>query len=158
LERLTGSLAFGALPRLVMFAAANNAEGDNEPERIMVRVKSNIGPRGGGFGYHIDMALLLEQPDIEATRIVWGFPLVGTARELLANAEGEQEGGKLPKLERAKRILAAILAKGERPQQEVMNAALAEGISEKTLRRAAKEINIVKRKDKALDGGWLWSL
>jgi putative DNA primase/helicase len=42
LERLTGSLAFGALPRLVMFAAKNNAEGDDEPERIMIRVKSNI--------------------------------------------------------------------------------------------------------------------
>jgi hypothetical protein len=34
----------------------------------MVRIKSNIGPRGGGFGYHIDMAPLLENPAIEATR------------------------------------------------------------------------------------------
>ena len=37
-----------------MFTAINSAEGDNEPERIMVRVKSNIGPSGGGFGYRID--------------------------------------------------------------------------------------------------------
>jgi hypothetical protein len=53
-----------------MFAAKNNAEGDGEAERIMIRVKSNIGPSGGGFGYHIDMAPLHEQPDVEATRIV----------------------------------------------------------------------------------------
>jgi putative DNA primase/helicase len=52
LERINGSGAFGALPRLVMGAAKNEAEGDGEPERIMVRVKSNIGPSGGGFGHH----------------------------------------------------------------------------------------------------------
>jgi AAA domain len=34
LERLNGSLAFGALPRLVMGAAKNSAIGDDEPERI----------------------------------------------------------------------------------------------------------------------------
>ena len=51
LERLNGSVAFGALPRLVMGAAKNQAEGDDEPERIMVRIKSNIGPGGGGYGY-----------------------------------------------------------------------------------------------------------
>jgi len=157
LERLTGSLAFGALPRLVTFAASNNAEGDNEPERIMVRVKSNIGPRGGGFGYHIDMARLYEYPDVEATRIVWEYPLEGTARELLEQAEGEQDG-KIPKLERAKRFLTALLAKGERPQKDVVDAAIAEGISEITLRRAAKEERVIKRKDKAIDGGWFWAL
>src|SRR5215469_14964926 len=84
-----GLARFGALPRLDMFTAINSAEGDNEPERIMVRVKSNIGPSGGGFGYRIDSAPLLEHPDIEATRIVWELPLEGSARELLAKAENE---------------------------------------------------------------------
>jgi hypothetical protein len=90
LERLIGSVAFGALPRLVMFAAKNNAEGNDEPELVMIRIKSNIGPSGGGFGYHIDVAPLLERPDVEATRIVWESPLEGTTRELLADAEGEE--------------------------------------------------------------------
>ena len=75
-----------------MGAAKNFAIGDNEPERIFVRVKSNIGLSGGGFGYHIDAATLHEQPDIEATRIVWEYPLEGSARELLAKAEGDQDG------------------------------------------------------------------
>ena len=44
LERINGSGAFGALPRLVMGAAKNEAEGgEDKPERIMVRIKSNIG-------------------------------------------------------------------------------------------------------------------
>jgi putative DNA primase/helicase len=62
LERINGSGAFGALPRLVMGAAKNEAEGDDKPERIMVRIKSNIGPSDGGFGYHIDTATLVESP------------------------------------------------------------------------------------------------
>jgi putative DNA primase/helicase len=59
LERVTGTLAYGAVPRIVLLAAENKATGDNEPERIMVRAKNNIGPKGGGFGYHIDTAPLL---------------------------------------------------------------------------------------------------
>lgn len=156
LERLTGSLAFGALPHLVMFAAKNNAEGDGEPERIMIRVKSNIGPSGGGFGYHINMAHLHEQPDVEATRIVWELPLEGTARNLLNSADGEQDG-KITKLDEAKRFLRAALANGKRPQKEIFAAVLAEGISEGTLQRAAKGGEIGKAKD-GLDGGWFWWL
>jgi putative DNA primase/helicase len=49
LERVTGTLAYGAVPRIVMLAAENKAEGDGEPERIMVRAKNNIGPKDGGL-------------------------------------------------------------------------------------------------------------
>jgi putative DNA primase/helicase len=155
LERINGSGAFGQLPRVVLFAAKNDAEGDDEPERIMVRVKSNIGQSGGGFGYHIDAAPLIENPEITATRIVWENPLEGTARELLGNAE--EDSAKLPKLEKAKQFLQSYLANAERLQKEVQAAALAEGISGKTLWRASKEMNIGKRKEGS-GGGWLWSL
>ena len=154
LERLNGSLAFGALPRLVMGAAKNEAEGDDQPERIMVRIKSNIGPSGGGFGYHIDAATLHEHPDIEATRVVWEYPLEGTARELLDAAEGDQNG-KLPKLDRAKRFLTEFLANTKRQAEDVENAAKDAGISERTLRRAAKEMNVHKFREK--DRSW-WQL
>jgi putative DNA primase/helicase len=49
-DRITGSLAFGALPR-VLFGAAKPA--DQETKRRFVRVASNIGPDGGGFEYAI---------------------------------------------------------------------------------------------------------
>lgn len=154
LERINGSGAFGALPRLVMGAAKNEAEGDDQPERIMVRIKSNIGPTGGGFGYHIDMAPLFEKPDIEATRIVWELPLEGTARELLAEAETHDENGKTPKIEWATVFLKSALGKGERPQREVMAEAKAAGIPEITIRRAAKT-TVGKRKTAH---EWLWWL
>jgi putative DNA primase/helicase len=152
LERINGSGAFGALPRLVMGAAKNEADGDGEPERIMVRIKSNIGPSGGGFGYHIDTARLLEQPDIEATRIVWELPLEGTARELLAEAECLDEDPKASKVAEAKYFLKIALEKGERLQREIMAEAEAAGISERTLRRAAK--GMVGKRKAAM--GWYW--
>jgi putative DNA primase/helicase len=154
LERLNGSGAFGALPRLVMGAAKNNAEGDGEPERIMVRIKSNIGPSGGGFGYHIDMATLHENPAIEATRIVWEHALEGTALELLNAADGET--AKVSKFDEAKRFLRAALSKGERPQKEVEAEALVQGISVATLKRASQDGEVGKRKDGF--SCWFWWL
>jgi putative DNA primase/helicase len=156
LERLNGSLAFGALPRLVMGAAKNSAIGDDEPERIFVRVKSNIGPSGGGYGYHIDMATLHEQPDIEATRIVWEHPLEGTARELLAEAEGGQDE-KATKLDQAKNFLRTTLAKEAKRQTEIRASAKDEGISWATLKRASEDGEVIKRKN-GMDEGWWWSL
>ena len=156
LEQLNGSGAFGALPRLVMGAAKNSAIGDDEPEQIMVRIKSNIGPSGGGFGYHIDTANLYENPAIEATRIVWESPLEGSALELLNAAETEQDGN-VPKLDQAKSFLRETLAKGDRPQAEIQTAAKAANISWATLKRASEGGEIIKRKNGAA-GGWSWSI
>jgi hypothetical protein len=119
----------------------------------MVRIKSNIGPSGGGFGYHIDTAPLLERPDIEATRIVWEHPLEGTARELLAEAEGQDdEDDKTSKIAEAMVFLKTALEKGERLQREIMAEAKSNGIAEKTLRRAAK--TTTGKRKAAL--GWYW--
>src|SRR5206468_6547517 len=52
LERITGSVAFGALPRVVLVAAreADTLEGAL-PRRILARAKANNGPDDGGFYY-----------------------------------------------------------------------------------------------------------
>ena len=53
MERVTGSLAFGALARRVMMAVREQAE-DNQPgRRLLLRAKSNIGPDTGGFVYDL---------------------------------------------------------------------------------------------------------
>jgi putative DNA primase/helicase len=153
LERLAGSLAFGALPRIVMGAAKNEMDGEDQPERLMVRIKSNIGPSGGGFGYHIDAARLYERPDIEATRIVWEHEIEGSARALLAEAESrDEDDGKAPKVAEAIIFIRSALAGGERPAMEITEEAKKTGISERTLRRAMKG-TVGKRKG---ESGWFW--
>jgi putative DNA primase/helicase len=154
-ERITGSVAFGALARIVLVASKNAASNQSEAPRILVRAKSNIGPSGGGFGYDIEAATLYERPDIIATRITWHGPIEGSARELLAEAEGEQDTGGSKK-ERAERFLRAALAIGERPQKEIETEAKQEGISWGTLKRASEGGDITKHKDGL--GGWFWRL
>jgi putative DNA primase/helicase len=154
LERVTGTLAYGAVPRIVLLTSVNKAEGDGEPERIMVRVKNNIGPCDGGFGFHIDTATLLERPDIEATRVVWELPLDGTALELMNAAEGETV--KVSKLDEAKRFLREALAKGARPVKELQTEAETQNISWRTIKRASEDGEIGKRKDGF--AGWFWWL
>jgi putative DNA primase/helicase len=152
-ERVTGSVAFGALARIILLASKNTGEGG--APRILVRAKNNIGLSGGGFGYDIHAAPMYERPDIIATRIVWHDPIEGTARELLAEAEGEELGDGLSKKDQAARFLKTALANGERPQRDIEAAAKREGIAEHTLRRAAKDVT--KRKE-GLTGGWFWRL
>ena len=54
-ERVTGSIAFGAVARIVMCAAKVNGKDGSEAERrILARAKSNIGPDDGGFEYSIE--------------------------------------------------------------------------------------------------------
>jgi putative DNA primase/helicase len=156
-ERVTGSLAFGAVARVV-FAATKNKSGD--PERMFIMAKNNLAQTAGGFGYSIVGAPLQERPDIIASRIVWGEPLEGSARDLLAEAEddgkGAPEGAEVASLS-AQAFLRSALAVGERKQSEIAAEGAALGFSGDRLFRASKAMGVVKRKDGLL-GPWLWRL
>ncbi len=90
-ERVTGSLAFSALARVVLVAAKQPE--DQGGGRLLARAKSNLGPDGGGFAYTLQVSAVPGRPEIEATRVLWGAALEGTARELLGKAEAEPEAG-----------------------------------------------------------------
>jgi putative DNA primase/helicase len=152
IERVTGSLAFGALPRIVFAAAKTDETAEGDMLRIFVRAKSNIGPSGGGFGYDIDAAPLMERLDIIATRVVWLEPIEGTARDLLDAAGPQPEN---TKKENAEVFLLAVIPKGEkRLQTEIEEEAKANGISKATLRRAKVAAKV---KSTQAQGAWWWS-
>lgn len=66
IDRVTGSLAFGAAARIVMAAA----KGPNpEAPRRLARVKSNLGPDDGGFEYTLSRAPVPGH-DLHAQRVV----------------------------------------------------------------------------------------
>ena len=154
IDRVTGSLAFGAVARVV-FAATKNKSGD--PERMLIMAKNNLAPSVGGFGYSIVGGALQERPDIIASRIVWGEPLEGSARDLLAEAEDDgkaQDGGAANSVEA---FLRSVLATGERKQSDIAAKGAPLGFSKDKLFRASKELGVVKRKG-GLAEGWRWSL
>lgn len=80
LERVTGSIAFGALARIVLVTSKVTDENGNE-KRILVRAKSNNGPDGDGYYYHIEQTKLVGYEDISSSRITWSEYAEGTAQE-----------------------------------------------------------------------------
>jgi hypothetical protein len=151
-ERLTGSLAFGALARIVLVAAKEPNSGD----RLLLRAKSNIGPDGGGFRYDLEQIALPRHPELSASVVVWGEQVQGAARELLARADGEVDD-RAKQADAADRFLRLILAGGAVPTAEVFAKGEAAGIGERRLQRAADRIGVSKLKG-GMRGGWTWHL
>ena len=151
LDRVTGSLAFGAVPRLVM--ATGMATEQGIPSRL-VRAKSNIGPSGGGFEYTLEQVPIGPRKNIPGQRIVWGEPLEGHARGLLEEIETavSADGGKL---ESAKAWLVEFLGRGTAPVTLIKDAAKAKGHAWATVLRAKTDLKIESRKN-GLTGGWDW--
>ncbi len=160
-ERLTGSLAFGALARVVLVAAKHQEEGeDGRTVRLFCRAKSNIGPDDGGFEYDLHQAELKTHPGIFASSVLWGEAVEGAARELLATADATGDDGEGGTLADAKRFLFDLLADGPLPTKTIKADADGAGYSWATIRRAQKALGIEPVKEGGHFGAtrqqWLW--
>jgi len=154
-ERVVGSMAFGAVARVVMAAAKVKGQQDDEDRRILVRSKSNIGPDDGGFEYHLAQRELSAYPGVIASCIEFGASVEGTARELLAEAEVdsdiEGDSGDVDD------FLRGLLADGPASAKQVKVDADGAGYAWRTVQRAAQRMGIDRRKE-GMRGGWVWSL
>jgi putative DNA primase/helicase len=154
-ERVTGSLAFGALARVVL-ATAKVSEEDGGG-RILARAKNNLGPDAGGFTYDLEPLELPDHPGVQTTRVRWGAPLEGTARVLLGKAETVDDPDERSALEDAKAWLRHTLGLGALDGKELKRLARIEGIPERTLYRAAGALG-VDRKAQGFGKARLWSM
>jgi putative DNA primase/helicase len=161
IERVTGSIAFAALARLVLVAAKVKPEPGDEGEsrRVLLRAKSNIGPDDGGFAYALERVEVA--PQVEGQRVRWLDALQGTARELLAEAESEPESDEaVSTSDDAAGFLRDVL-KGtdSTPSKDAIRKMKAEGYTDKVIRRAREKLGvIVKREGFGADMRSLWSL
>ncbi|OYV72511.1 MAG: hypothetical protein B7Z70_14725, partial [Acidithiobacillus ferrivorans] len=92
LERVTGSMAFGAFARLV-WATIKPAKDADDQKRRLIRTKSNIGPDGGGFEYDLAQTNVPGISGLYASCILWGETLEGSARELAGQIEDDKTPG-----------------------------------------------------------------
>jgi putative DNA primase/helicase len=154
LERVTGSLAFGALARVVLAAA--KCKDKDGAGRIFARAKSNIGPDGGGFAYDLVPGSIVDRPDIAVHVLQWGQAIDGSARELLASAENA-ESNERSATDEAQSWLIEVLSTGPMKASEVQKQARQAGIGDKPLRTARERLGI-KPYRREFSGGWWWSL
>lgn len=129
-ERVTGSLAFGALARIVWGVARQPTA---TQRFVLARAKSNLGVDGGGYSYSI--APVKIDRGIEASRIVWGEKLAGSAHELLTEPDPVSSGRNHERQEAAD-WLRNLLRDGPLDAREVRRLASEAGLSWRTVQRA----------------------
>jgi len=153
LMRVTGSLAFVAAARAAYLVAADLQD---KMRRLFLPMKNNLGPDAAGLAFRIEPATLSSPAGpLETSRVAWeSEPVPITADEAM---QAEAQPGSANALEVAKDWLRETLANGPVAVAEVIDAAKADGIAEKTLRRASKALGIEKEKE-GMTGPWWWSL
>ena len=132
-----GSIDFTAACRSVLLAGHDP---DDQNNRALVQIKSNLGPMADPLGYSIEEGLF---------RWTGGTNL--TAGQLLAS---EMEASVLGD---AKTLLSDLLADGPRGADEISEEAKSAGISTATLRRAKAALGVKSRRD-GQKGGWIWEI
>ncbi len=140
-ERVTGSLAFGAVARIV-FGVAKMQDSD---DRIFVRAKSNVGPDGGGFKYRIEQVHVPGFPNIVdgASRIVWDEVLDGSAQALLKEAESDVEPSKE---QQARNLVAQLLEEksGKLSAENLYESSKSADIGRDATRKTIKSLKLVQ--------------
>lgn len=159
LDRITGSLAFGAAPRLVWAAAKEFDDDGKETGRVLARLKSNIGPDGGGVRYSF---LQTEpEPGVMASTVLWGEIVEGTAREILGQpdvtGDDPEEISRGKARIEAESFLRDLLMNGPVAVETVREEAKKAGMSWRTIERAKPDAGVRATK-LGFAGGWGWAL
>lgn len=157
LERLVGSLAFGALARVVMVAATRENQDDAPTSRIFMRAKSNIGPDDGGYGYDLEQTPIPEKPEISASRVAWGKAIDGKARDVLNQAEAVKDS-ESSAIAEARAFLREALSEGKRSAADLKAEAQEAGVAWRTVERAKDGLVVVEKGGKAEGKKWFWRL
>lgn len=147
LERITGSVAFGAVARVVLVAARGKEENEEgNSTRLFLRAKSNIGPDDGGFEYRLMQAELSTERGIFSSSTQWGKAVKGRAWDLLEVADTASETGKGSQLAFAKGLLCGLLAEGPMDVKIIESVALKNRCSMVTINRAKRALGIRSKK------------
>ena len=142
-ERVCGSIAFGALARVVFGVAKLPDDHADAPGRVLVRAKSNLGEDSGGFRFDVVQAPVPGYPLIEASRVKWQGAITGQAREILAEAESFTDPADRSEIDDAVDWLRKHLSVAPMDRPVAVRLAKNDGIAERTLDRAAKRLPVV---------------
>ena len=151
LLRISDSLAYVAAARHV-YVVLDDPE-DNAM-RLFVKAKNNLAADKKALRYGIGVRTV--RHDIEAPFIVWHPQHVEvTANEAMQAAVGQSGHTR----REAREFLLNRLEAGPVKSDDILKEAKQEGIAERTLKRAKKELGIRSHKmPEKFDGDWTWEL
>ena len=134
-ERLIGSIAIGAMSRII-WVAEKGPDEEGKQKRILCIAKSNIGKDEGGFVYSIENNQLHNNKDVDATQIIWEEKVTGSAKENLESLVIQEEGA----LGEAMQFVQETLKDGPISSRQFKVDIEGAGHSEKTVQRAIKKL------------------
>jgi putative DNA primase/helicase len=152
MERVNGSLAFGALARVLLICAIEEQE-SGHGRLLFLRGPSNIGPSGGGWEYALTVESVPDYPEITCTAARFGDVVTGSANAILAQLESDEGGGSA--LAVAAAFLREKLKDGPVAVSEIKAHAGAEGIAWRTVERAKGRVAVVALK---VGRAWSWKI
>jgi RecA-family ATPase len=155
LLRVSDSIAFTAAARSV-YVALDDPE--DHARKVFVKAKNNLAADNKALRYGFGVKKVGHDAklgkDIDAPHVVWHPQHV----EITANEAMQAASGHTAKRE-AREFLLERLETGPAKQNDILDEAKQEGIAEKTLRRAKKDLGVKSRKERGkIDGEWLWEL
>ena len=149
LHKIMGAVAISGVARAAwMFAE----DPENKDSYLMVRGKLNVGKKSEGLRYTITAK---EIPGCGDNPFVKWNGTTDISAGQVFNLFGPVETGKGAKRRDAGTWLEDFLSAGRKPVDEILSAAEAQNISEKTLRRAKKELDLISKK---YGECWYWEL
>ena len=141
--RAIGSIGFVAAARTAWLVTADP---EDRYRRLFLPAKNNLAPDVGGLAFRIGDDGLIWERD----------PVVITAGEALLPAGSDAD--RAPARKEAAEWLRETLADGPMIASEVFDKADADGINEKTLKTAKREIGVTTRKSGGTGSPWVWTL
>jgi hypothetical protein len=141
--RLSGSVAFSAAPRSVLFFARDpdDPDGATGRRRALSHEKCNLGPEAPTLLYEIESVLVAargEEPAVDVSRL----KLIGESTRRGNDLLDLGDTAERSELDDAQDFLRAELANGPRERSDLYKAARAEGISDKRLRKARERLGV----------------
>jgi len=152
LNRIAGSGAFGAAARSVM-AVTPDPEDESGRRRLLLPVKNNNCLDPDGLGFRITS----DDPKTCRSRVTWDFDPVDTDADAAFGLV--RSGGR--ETVKAQAFLRRVLGDGEPyPSVTLLEEGEAAGFSEKTLKRAKKNLRVESHRLGGLGAGgaWYWQL
>ena len=152
-----GSRAFTGLARTVLHLMADPDDEDKR-RRLLLPGGNNLAERAAGLAFDIGPGEVRDTEGEPRACIRWQEGTVDIGADEAVNREPSRSGGKRAERDAAGEWARQALAAGPRPTLDLFEEARqVEGIAEKTLRRAMKDIGAEAFRPEN-PGPWLWQM